>query len=377
MAIHVEDTGQYVEATSAPAIGSLFGHAFTFAALYRPTTLDSGTVLGVGSSSTSQYVALAMLDTGQGFLEVNGKDAFAPSNFSDGDWHSLVGVQSGATSRVFYADGVAGTANTDDADPASDVLDRTTAGMLALNGNHVSTARGDIAEVAIWSVALTADEAAMLAARVCPLLVRPAALEFYSPLWGIPPGPELDLVGGRPLVYGGLPGVGVPTAAAHPGVAMPASVTLPVPAEAATTHEFAAWASSWTTLGRQSASWASSWATRARQSASWATGYEARQRLLSTWSSAYACRARLSGSWASGWTGRARGAASWQSGWATGSRGLGGWSTSYAVHAHPTAHWASSYVVASPMIALAARRAAPGRLAVTRGAPERLEATHD
>jgi hypothetical protein len=226
VAIHVDDDGQWVEATSGPAIGNAFGHAFTFAALYRPTTLDSGTVLGVGSSGTSQYIALAMLDTGQGFLEVSGKDAFASSNFSDGNWHSLVGVQSSATSRVFYADGVAGTVNTDDASPVSDQLDRITVGALVINGNHVSTAFGDVAEVAIWNVGLTPDEAAMLAAHACPLLVRPSALQFYSPLWGNPPGPEVDIVGGRALVYDGFTGVGVPTAAAHPAVAMPAAATV-------------------------------------------------------------------------------------------------------------------------------------------------------
>lgn len=222
MAIHVEDEGTWVEATSGPAIGSLFGHAFTFSALYRPTILDSGTVLGVGSSGTSQYIALAMLDTGQGFLEVAGKDAFAASNFSVGDWHSLVGVQASATSRVFYANGVAGTANTESADPVSDQLDRTTVGALVINGNHTSTALGDVAEVAIWDVALTAAEAAMLAAHICPLLVRPSALRFYSPLWGSPAGgPEIDLVGGRALVYGGEPGMGVPYAVPHPQVFRP------------------------------------------------------------------------------------------------------------------------------------------------------------
>lgn len=54
---------------------------------------------------------------------------------------------------------------------------------------------GDLSEGALWQAALTADEMGVLADGVCPLLVRPAALIHYWPIWGNH-SPELDLVGG-------------------------------------------------------------------------------------------------------------------------------------------------------------------------------------
>jgi hypothetical protein len=222
VALQVTDFGQWAEATSAPSIGSAFGSAFSFSGLYRFTTADGGTILGVGSSGTSQYIALAMLATGQGFLECSGggtADAFATGNFSTGVWHSLVGVQSSSTSRVFYGDGVAGTGNTTSANPTSAQLDRTTIGALVSNGSHLSTANGDIAECAIWDVDLTAEEAAMLAAHVCPLLVRPSRLVFYCPAQGTPSA-EIDRVAGRVLTWGGFSAT-VPAVAPHPAVLMP------------------------------------------------------------------------------------------------------------------------------------------------------------
>jgi hypothetical protein len=41
---------------------------------------------------------------------------------------------------------------------------------------------GQMAEVAIWDVALTADEVAQLGDRMKPMRVRPQSLKFYSPL---------------------------------------------------------------------------------------------------------------------------------------------------------------------------------------------------
>lgn len=54
--------------------------------------------------------------------------------------------------------------------------------------------RGDLAEVAIWSVALTAAEMLALAKGVSPLRVRPASLFMYIPIFGVA-DPEADLSG--------------------------------------------------------------------------------------------------------------------------------------------------------------------------------------
>lgn len=74
---------------------------------------------------------------------------------------------------------------------------------------------GDIAEAAIWSAALTAEEFAVLAAGASPLLVRPGALVNYWPIVGRH-GPEIDLVGGNDLTVNGA------VASDHPRMFYPA-----------------------------------------------------------------------------------------------------------------------------------------------------------
>lgn len=192
-------TGDYIEAASAPAISG----AFTLAALARPvTSLNSGTILGVGASSGGDYIALAMLDTGLPFFETSSPsvDANGPTTAAADTWCHVAGVQSTTTNRVCYLNGVAGTANTGSSNPTT--MDRITVGQLRINGGLVSVWNGDAAEAAIWTAALTAAEIGMLSAGFSPLFVRPSALVFYAPLLGSAAGPEKDLRGGRPLVYG-------------------------------------------------------------------------------------------------------------------------------------------------------------------------------
>jgi hypothetical protein len=54
---------------------------------------------------------------------------------------------------------------------------------------------GGIAEAAIWSVALTADEVASLASGAAPFMIRPASLVLYAPLIGREAATEWDYFG--------------------------------------------------------------------------------------------------------------------------------------------------------------------------------------
>jgi hypothetical protein len=228
--------GQYAESAGAPTVGP----AFTMVAWYRPTTLNAGTVLGLGSSATGQYVALAMLATGQGFFEVSGggtSDALAGSNFSDGSWHHMAGVSVSDSARIFYADGTAGTTDTTALSPTPASRDRVTVGMLRVNGSLVSAAQGDIAHVAIWSTALTAGEVASLAGGALPSSVQSGSLVFYSVLDGVA-SPEEETVAGRDLVWGA--GGSAPTQSAQdpPVGSVPVSLTAATEADAAVSIAF-------------------------------------------------------------------------------------------------------------------------------------------
>jgi hypothetical protein len=221
--LHVTAAGQYAESTSAPNVGP----AFTLAIWYRPTTLDAGTALGLGSSGTSQYAALGMQATGQGFFEISGggtADAFSASNFSDGNWHHLAGVANSNSSRVFYGDGVAGTVNTTVITPSGAARDRVTVGALRSNGSLISTAQGDLAYAAIWSIALTSGEVASLAGGALPSAVQSGSLVFYSVLDAVA-SPEEETIAGRDLAWGA--GAAAPTqSASNPPVgSAPISLT--------------------------------------------------------------------------------------------------------------------------------------------------------
>lgn len=222
----VRASSQYAEATSAALTGSLTA---TFAAWYKPSSLTNSAILSCGRSATNDdYYVLGMDGTGQGYVEVNGGSgsgtAFA-AGVSNGVWAHVAGVQSSATSRTAYVNGAAGTPNTTNIGAAPASLDRTTIGALIITGSRLSFSGGDIAECAIWNVALTTAEIASLAAGASPLVIRPANLVLYAPL-NVAASPEQDLRGSLALTFGAA-GAAPSKATSHPRIFKP-SGWLPV-----------------------------------------------------------------------------------------------------------------------------------------------------
>jgi hypothetical protein len=103
--------------------------------------------------------------------------ALSSGSVTSGTWQHGAAVFASASSRSVYLNGV-GATNSDNA---------TTTGITTLRIGIFSISpgafAGRIAEVGIWSAALSADEVASLARGLSPLLVRPSALVFYAPLW--------------------------------------------------------------------------------------------------------------------------------------------------------------------------------------------------
>jgi hypothetical protein len=96
-------------------------------------------------------------------------------------WCHLCGVIESNSSRKVYLDGTEVGSNTTSIstqDAANSILigARSNSGSI---GNYFS---GDIAEVGIWNVALTAAEIASLAKGMTCDKVRPQSLVFYAPL---------------------------------------------------------------------------------------------------------------------------------------------------------------------------------------------------
>jgi hypothetical protein len=87
---------------------------------------------------------------------------------------------------------------------------------------------GNVAEPAIWNVALTGAEISSLAAGYSPELIRPASLIAYSQLFGNL-SPEIAKVGGSSY---DLTLFNTPTKAAHPRAIYPVPQIHTIPAAA-------------------------------------------------------------------------------------------------------------------------------------------------
>lgn len=96
-----------------------------------------------------------------------------------GQWHHAAGVFDSSTSRTAYWNGSAGTPNTTAATPSG-------VNSIVIGARYNTTLGayfgGALAEVAIWNVALTADEIAAHAAGVSADQIRPGSLVYYPDL---------------------------------------------------------------------------------------------------------------------------------------------------------------------------------------------------
>lgn len=114
-------------------------------------------------------------------------------------WNHGAAVFSANDNRLAYLNGTAGTAETTSNTPTG--VDRMSLGYLG-RASPVDFMSGRIAEAAMWSAALFADEIAALAKGFPPYLIRPTSLEAYWPLFGYA-SPEIDIVGGFNLTLTG------------------------------------------------------------------------------------------------------------------------------------------------------------------------------
>ena len=129
-------------------------------------------------------------------------------------WRAVAGARDSGTLRAY----VSGTQEGSASDTAGDVSGASQTWRIGsrpdLFGDYMN---GRIAEVAIWSVALTAGEHTALAAGVSPLLIRPASLLGYWPIWGTS-SPEIERMAANAGTVTGTAPV-----SAHPRIAYPVS----------------------------------------------------------------------------------------------------------------------------------------------------------
>lgn len=167
-------------------------YPYSYAGWFRISIdTENGTVIAFanegGNDDQSRIIAAPLNSAGsQVVYEVENNStprvsAKVGSISTDTDYH-VCAVSASSTDHKIYLD--AGTPGTDTLEqdfPRS--VDSMTTGTLVMNFT-ANTLTGEVWEVGAWDVALTQEDIAQLAARVHPLLVRPADLISYWPLIG-------------------------------------------------------------------------------------------------------------------------------------------------------------------------------------------------
>lgn len=151
----------------------------------KTATGANGTMLGMfGGSASNRWVRILMGGDGTvtGDTNSTGTDyqaATTTATYTAGVWTHVACVFTANNSRTIYLDGA--NAVTTTGTGAFSVNSRTSFGSLD-RSSPTEWFDGQLAEGAIWNVALTADEIASLAKGIPPSRVRPQSLKFYCPL---------------------------------------------------------------------------------------------------------------------------------------------------------------------------------------------------
>ena len=173
----------HIETSSAPVTVA----PLSLSAWFKIDDLThTGGILGVGASGSGNDLwGLDAAGTVGGdplrffSFDTSFSSADSSTGFSADTWHHACGVELSASSRAVYLDGGSKGTNADTRTP--DGSDEVQIGQYARSTGD-GDLLGDVAEAAIWNVALTDAEALILSKGYSPLFVRPESLVFYMPL---------------------------------------------------------------------------------------------------------------------------------------------------------------------------------------------------
>lgn len=134
------------------------------------------------------------------------------STISTGVWTHICAVFPSTTSRSCFVNGGSKVTSTMSVPNSMGAIN--TFCIAGLDGGDGALFDGKVAEVAVWTTALSDDEAAALGRGYCPLLIQPQSLFLYYPL-------VRDLIELKRAAS--LTAVGSPTVADHPRIVYPSS----------------------------------------------------------------------------------------------------------------------------------------------------------
>lgn len=159
------------------------------------------TIAGVfqSGSSANSYLALGMVAANTVFATSadnagNSATANTSTTFATNTWFHGCAVFAAVNDRRVYLNGAGKGTNATSRTPSG--INRTSVGYFdggAGNSPFAPAGTGDIAEVAMWNIALTDADVLCLSRGIHPFLVRPDSLIGYWPLIGSY-SPEINLV---------------------------------------------------------------------------------------------------------------------------------------------------------------------------------------
>lgn len=140
-------------------------------------------LVNVGEKTSNHRNQLAITGSG-GFvvsqIGSSGDNLFTTFTATDATWAHFVGVFSSLSSRTAFFNGSASTENTTSISSMNGPTHIQVAARYA--SSITADFSGNIADVGVWSVALSAGEIASLAKGVSCDKIRPGDLQFYAPL---------------------------------------------------------------------------------------------------------------------------------------------------------------------------------------------------
>lgn len=214
--------------TAAPLTFSCWGYwasatvtQNTMMGLYNSAGTQARNLFSIVTTPTAATTASIGANTADGTSL--SASTFSATSVAINTWYHFGAVFASSTSRTMYFRGSAATTNTTSRTPSG--IDRFSIGRED-NAAANRYLNGGLAEVGVWSAALSSDDIASLAKGVSPLLVRPESLVAYWPLGGNY-SPEIDPVGKFDLTLTGT------AKADHPRILMPRGRQIFLPAASA------------------------------------------------------------------------------------------------------------------------------------------------
>lgn len=209
MAMTFDASMRLVHSEGLPVNGYPFSVGCWFKVEAAPTKLTI--VQGFGwTMDWREFFNLQLQSDSSVHMEMYNHGAYTYANgpigttLTAGVWQSIVHVSVSATSHVTYLNGVAGSATSDDI-PFID-----NANLYQVGNNTDRQFAGQLAEAAVWNVALTDDEVAAYAGGVSAACIRRASLVDHR-----------TLLQRHDSLRGGQPAFGVegsPTYSTHPPI---------------------------------------------------------------------------------------------------------------------------------------------------------------